>query len=434
MSEYEEEVLKYCSTRILPEGYKIDADLRRKLIALVEDVAVNYNEYRSSSDWKLKAMREKRVRFRIASGEVDEMIGQACINEEYLTEEEKIFLLKSSLRRKVVADRHMYEKIGFVFSPQVPYQLCMGYLLEHGPLTEEYLLYLVTEDRRSPIESFIHNFQILVNDRNLNDLVKILYYLSLPRIAAMRGGSQLLQKATSIILNSEAIAKENRVNVFEFLRDPDAFHTIGNAIRVMAEAADPDEVSIHPFLDDLFESIAEMPEEVVSGFIANFGNVLDCDFDCVRGTVCKWYISKLPTHEEQAEVVVQLLKHVVAVKSGGDRNIKMSAYEVLYSMSADLDEAFVRKMLEQGAHSNNCDIRARCYKYLLLLFDDATYVESCLNDTSKKVQETVVRTVLSGTKMDTSTRLRLYRIIKKRGLKLNKRQESRLKNLIERGG
>ncbi len=357
MSEYEEEVLKYCSTRILPEGYKIDADLRRKLIALVEDAAVNHNEYRSSSDRKLKAMREKRVQFRIASGDVDERIGQACINAEYLTEEEKVFLLKSSLRRKVVADRHMYEKIGFVFSPQVPYQLCMSYLLEHGPLTEEYLSDLVTEDRRSPIESFIHNFQILVNDRNLNDLVKILYYLSLPRIAAMRGGSQLLQQATSIILDSKAIAKESRANVFEFLHDPDAFHTIGNAIREMAEAADPDEVSIHPFLDDLFESIEEMPEEVVAAFIANFGSVLDYD----------------------------------------------------------------------------CDIRARCYKYLLLLFDDATYVESCLNDTSKKVQETVVRTALSGTKMDTSTRLRLYRIIKKRGLELNKRQESRLKSLIERG-
>jgi hypothetical protein len=85
-------------------------------------------------------------------------------------------------------------------------------------------------------------------------------YLSLPRIADIRGGSQLLQKATPIILDSKAIAKESRVNVFEFLRDPDAFHTTGNAIREMAEAADPDEVSIPLFLDDLFESIEKMPE------------------------------------------------------------------------------------------------------------------------------------------------------------------------------
>lgn len=35
----------------------------------------------------------------------------------------------------------------------------------------------------------------------------------------MRGGSQLVQKATSIILNSKAIAKENRMKVFELLRD-----------------------------------------------------------------------------------------------------------------------------------------------------------------------------------------------------------------------
>jgi hypothetical protein len=126
----------------------------------------------------------------------------------------------------------------------------------------------------------------------------------------------------------------------------------------------------------------------VSGFIANFGNVFDYDFDCVRGTICKWYISQLATHEEQAEVVARLLENVGAVKSGGDRSIKMSAYEALYSMSADLDEAFVRKMLELGAHSNNRDIRARCYTYLLLLFDDATYVETCLNDMSKKVEET----------------------------------------------
>ena len=433
MEGYEEKVLKYCSTRILPGGYKIDADLRRKLITLVEDAAVSYNKYSASSDRKLKVMREKRVQFRIESGDVDERICQACIKADYLTEEEKVFLLKSFLRRKIEADRRMYEKIGFVISPQIPYQLCMGYLLEHGPLTEEYLLYLLMEDRRSPVNSFIRNFRILVNDRNLNDYVKILYYLGLPRIAAMRGGSQLLQKATSIILDSEAIAKENRVKVFELLRDPNTFATIRNTIEAMAEATDLDEVSIPPLLDALFESIEEMPEEVVAGFISNFGNVLDYDFDCVRGTVCNWYISQLPTIEEKKEAVVRLLENVGSVKSGGDRNIKMSAYEVLYSLSEDLEADFVRKLLERGSRSNHCDIRARCYKYLLLLLDDAAYVESCLNDTSKKVRGTIVRTALSGTKMDTSTRLRLYKIIKEKRLELNKRQESRLKSLIKRG-
>ena len=250
----------------------------------------------------------------------------------------------------------------------------------------------------------------------------------------MRGGSQLLEKATSIILNSEAIAKENRVKIFELLRDPNAFTTIRNAIEAMAETTDPDEVYIPPLLDELLDSIAEMPEELVAAFIGNFGNMFDCDFDCVRGTICNWYISQLPTLDAKKEAVVRLLENVDSVRSSGDRNIKMSVYGVLYSMSGELETDLVRELLEQGSHSNNCDVRARCYKYLLVLFDDATYVESCLNDTSKKVQETVVRTALSGTKMDTSTRLRLYKIIKEKRLELNMRQESRLKKLIEREG
>lgn len=88
------------------------------------------------------------------------------------------------------------------------------------------------------------------------------------------------------------------------------------------------------------------------------------------------------------------------------------------------------RLLERGIHSNLGDIRAHCYKYLLLLFDDAAYVEACLNDTSKKVRETVVRTALSGTEMDSSTRLRLSEIIKEKKLKLTKKQRGRLKNLL----
>ena len=68
-----------------------------------------------------------------------------------------------------------------------------------------------------------------------------------------------------------------------------------------------------------------------------------------------------------------------------------------------------------------------------LLFEDVDYVEMCLSDTSKKVRETVVKTALSGEKMDVETRSRLYEIIKERGLEITERQESRLKNLLERG-
>jgi len=49
MKGYEEKVLKYCSKRILPREYKIDADLRRKLITLVEDAVINYSEM-----WKMQ--------------------------------------------------------------------------------------------------------------------------------------------------------------------------------------------------------------------------------------------------------------------------------------------------------------------------------------------------------------------------------------------
>ena len=429
MSNYDAKIIKYCSERILPRGYKINADLRRKLITLVEDAVINYSENDSFFD------REKEdVLPCIEAGDVDDWICEACANADYLSEEEKIFLLKSFLRRKTEADRRMREQIGFVWSPQIPYQSCVSYLLEHEPLTEEYLLYLLMGDSESPNESFIHNFQILLNDRNLSDTVKIGYYLCLPNLGRRRDTSKRLEKATSILLDSEAVAKENRVKVFELLREPDLFMQIREGFKELreVEGADAGEVYFPPFIEDLFQSLVEMPEEVQEEFLRNILNVIDFDFNCVRRQACDWYISQLPTLEEKKEAITRLIENVDCVKSNGDKYLKMCAYDALYSMPEEVDADFVRQLLEQGSHSNLGDIRAHCYKYLLLLFDDAVYVEECLNDTTKKVRETIVKTALSGTKMDTSTRLRLSRIIEEKKLKLTKKQKGRLKNLLEK--
>jgi hypothetical protein len=425
MEGYEEKVLKYCSEQVLPRGYKISEDMRRKLITLVEDAAVNYNEFATNSETDVE------VRTCIETGDIADLICDACINADYLTDDEKIFLLKSSLRRKIEHDRRMYKKIGFVLSPPIPYQLCLSYLLEHEPLTEEYLLYLLMGDPESPDDSFIHNFQIVLNDRNLSDTVKIGYYLCLPNLGRRRDTSKRLKKATSILMDSEAIAKENRVNVFELLRAPDLFMQIRNGFEELAKTTDANEVYFPPFIDDLFQSLGEMPEELQVEFFHKLVNMLDFDFNCVRRQVCDWYISQLATLEEKKEAIVQLLEDVASVKSDGDKYMKLSAYDALYSMSEELDTNFVRQLLERCTHSNLGDIRAHCYKYLFLLFDDPAYVEACLNDTTKKVRETVVRTALSGTEMDSSTRLRLSEIIKEKKLKLTKKQKGRLKNLLE---
>ena len=434
MKGYEEKVLKYCGKRILPREYKIDADLRRKLITLVEGAVINYNENSSNFDEDFEVREKEDVLQCIESGNVDDWICAACANADYLTEEEKIFLLKSFLRRKTEADRRMREQIGFVLSPQIPYQSCVSYLLEHEPLTEEYLLYLLMKDSESPNESFIHNFQILLNDRNLSDTVKIGYYLCLPNLGRRRDTSKRLEKATSILLDSEAVAKENRVKVFELLREPDLFMQIREGFKELreVEGADAGEVYFPPFIEDLFQSLAEMPEELQEGFLRNILNVIDFDFNCVRRQACDWYISQLSTLEEKKEAITRLIENVDCVKSNGDKYLKMCAYDALYSMPEEVDADFVRQLLEQGSHSNLGDIRAHCYKYLLLLFDDAVYVEECLNDTTKKVRETIVKTALSGTKMDTSTRLRLSRIIEEKKLKLTKKQKGRLKNLLEK--
>jgi len=429
MSNYEAKIIKYCGKRILPRGYKINADLRRKLITLVEDAVINYSENDSFFD------REKEdVLPCIEAGDVDDWICEACANADYLSEEEKIFLLKSFLRRKTEADRRMREQIGFVWSPQIPHQSCVSYLLEHEPLTEEYLFYLLLGDSESPNESFIHNFQIMLNDRNLSDTVKIGYYLCLPNLGRRRDTSKRLEKATSILLDSEAVAKENRVKVFELLREPDLFMQIREGFKELreVEGADAGEVYFPPFIEDLFQSLVEMPEELQEEFLRNILNVIDFDFNCVRRQACDWYISQLPTLEEKKEAITRLIENVDCVKSNGDKYLKMCAYDALYSMPEEVDADFVRQLLEQGSHSNLGDIRAHCYKYLLLLFDDAVYVEECLNDTTKKVRETIVKTALSGTKMDTSTRLRLSRIIEEKKLKLTKKQKGRLKNLLEK--
>lgn len=432
MSNYEAKIIKYCSKRILPKGYKINADLRRKLITLVEDAVINYSENGSFFDEVFGPRGKEDVLPCIEAWDVDERICAACANADYLTEEEKLFLLKSFLRRKTEADRSMREQIGFVLSPQIPYQSCVSYLLEHEPLTEEYLLYLLMGDSESPNESFIHNFQIMLNDRNMSDTAKIGYYLCLPNVDRRRDPTKRLKKATSILLDSEAVAKENRVKVFELLREPDLFMQIRKGFEELreVEGTDAGEVYFTPFIEDLFQSLVEMPEELQEEFLRNILNVIDFDFNCVRRQACDWYISQLPTLEEKKEAITRLIENVDCVKSNGDKYIKMCAYDALYSMSEDLDANFVRQLLELGSHSNLSDIRAQCYKYLLLLFDDTAYVEGCLNDTSKKVRGTVVRTALSGTKMDSTTKLRLSKIIEEKKLKLTKKQKGRLKNLL----
>lgn len=424
MGDYKQIALKYCREKVLPNGYRISEVWRRKLITLVEDAAVNYNEFARGFD------TDSVVRTCIENGDIDNPICEACINADYLTDKEKIFLLKSSLRRKIEHDRRMYEKVGFILSPPMPYHLCLSYLLEHEPLTEEYLLYLLMDDPESPDDCFIHNLQIVLNDRNLSDTVKIGYYLCLPMIGRRRDTSKRLKKATSILLHSESIAKENRVNVFELLCEPDLFMQIRNGFEELAKTTDANEVYFPPFIDDLFQSIEEMPEELQVEFFHNLVNIIDFDFNCVRRQVCDWYISQLATLEDKKEAIVQLLESVENVNVG-DKYMKLSAYDALYSMSDESDTNFVRQLLDQGIHSNLGDIRAHCYKYLFLLFDDAAYVEACLNYTSKKVRETVVRTALSGTEMDSSTRLRLSEIIKEKKLKLTKKQKGRLKNLLE---
>ena len=432
MEGYEEKVLKYCSEQVLPGGYKINDDLRRKLITLVEDAVANYCGLDTSFDEDLEIMREERVLPCIEDGIVGEWIYEACVNADYLTEEEKVFLLKSLLRQRIEDDRCMFDETGFFFIPEVPYQFCMSYLLEHEPLTQGNLLCLLKKDEVSPDDSFIRNFQVLLNDRNLSDLMKILYYFCLPRIATRRAFSRMLQRVTVILLNSELIAKENRVKVFELLRKPDTFMRIRmTTYEITSKASRLKDAQTHPFVNDLFQSLEGMPKEIKDEFLGDLSMVTDYDFNSVRRTVCDWYISQLPTLEVKKEAIVQLLEDVDCVKSDGDWYMKLSAYDTLYSMSEELGTNFVRRLLERGTHSNFYEIRAHCYKYLLLLFDDAAYVEGCLNDTSKKVRETVVRTALSGTEMDSSTRLRLSEIIKEKKLKLTKKQKGRLKNLLE---
>jgi len=65
MEEYEALVLKYCREQVLPRGYKINEDLRRKLITLVEDAAVNYNEFAQGFDTNFE------VRSCIETGDIE---------------------------------------------------------------------------------------------------------------------------------------------------------------------------------------------------------------------------------------------------------------------------------------------------------------------------------------------------------------------------
>jgi hypothetical protein len=90
MEDYKQIALKYCREQVLPKGYKINVDLSRKLITLVEDAAVNYNEFASGFD------TDSEVQTCIETGDMDELICKACVNADYLTDDEKIFLKLTS--------------------------------------------------------------------------------------------------------------------------------------------------------------------------------------------------------------------------------------------------------------------------------------------------------------------------------------------------
>ncbi len=103
------------------------------------------------------------------------------------------------------------------------------------------------------------------------------------------------------------------MKVFELLREPDLFARIRKGFEELAKVMDANEVHFPPFIDDLFLSFREMPEELQAKFLRNILDVIDIDFNYVRRQVCDWYISQLATLEEKKEAIVQLLEDVESV-------------------------------------------------------------------------------------------------------------------------
>lgn len=144
MSNYEAKVIKYCRERILPGDYKIEKELKEKLIQLAEDAVLNYNDFSPDFKYEVQFMREEGVLFCIEEDVIDEWIGQACVNADYLTKDDKIFLLKSFLRR--TTENNVHKGFRAILSyPSIAYQLCTNYLLEEGRenLNQEHFLYLL---------------------------------------------------------------------------------------------------------------------------------------------------------------------------------------------------------------------------------------------------------------------------------------------------
>jgi len=386
------------------------------------------------SNYEAKVMREEGVLFCIEEDVIDEWIGQACVNADYLTKDDKVFLLKSFLRR--TTENNVHGGFGHILShPSIAYQLCTNYLLEEGRenLSQEHFLYLLMEDRQSPNESYVHNFRTVLSNRNLNELDKILYYLCLPRIIDKSAKEPLLQEATSLIFESE-ISKEDKLRLFEQLLENNTFLMLFRISQGEVEKKEMRAYLSTHFLGTLLEHLRELPEKIRAQVGYNLMRTNDYDLNSVMRPASKYYILQSATTEEEKRTsLVRILAGTDKIKSEGDKYAKLGAYEALYTVSKEkgLEQTFVREMLEQGLRSNLQDVRAQCYKYLFLLFEDVGYVEMSLSDTSQKVRETVVRTALSGEKMDVETRSRLYAIIKERGLELTERQESRLRNLLE---
>ncbi|RJS80573.1 hypothetical protein CW713_07515, partial [Methanophagales archaeon] len=133
--------------------------------------------------------------------------------------------------------------------------------------------------------------RIVVGDRNLNDLDKILYYLCLPRIIDKSAREPLLQEATGI-------SKENKIRLFEQLLENNTFLMLFQILQGKVEREEMRAYLSTHFLGTLLEQLRGLPEKIRAQVTYNLMRTTDYDLNCVMRPASKWYIFQSATEEE----------------------------------------------------------------------------------------------------------------------------------------
>jgi len=305
-----------------------------------------------------------------------------------------------------------------------PYHFMVNKIMGKRKGVRKWLKYLMRKDETSPNGIFFENSSKVMMSEKISDLEKILYFFSLSN--SLKGS--VLNELTTNLLASE-MSEELKIDIANLIMDPDDLkefiEEMNSALALSAIKTGDLKFQDKDFVKDLPDIEPIVSEDLVNDFFIAFREIYPSDFEHTRRHVCKWELSILPVKDKK-----KMIKYIMDEK---DKHTILGAADYLQLHSKEFDNKFLKKIVENGINSVECDVRRLFYGLAFTLLDDIEkYIDMSLNDSAKKVRNTLADVALSPYKykdMPRDTRKKLINYVILRNVKLKKRQQGRLRKL-----